>query len=223
VGAGLSGSKVRNVLVPCQALYRRHRRQVLADPTDGLDLPEAGGRRERVASPVEAAALLAAVPDEHRAIWATAAYAGLRRGELRALRVRDVSEKAVSVAHAWDDVEGEKGPKSAALTPSYVRTRANKAWAAAGLDWIGLHELRHSYSTWLDAAEISETRADHYMGHSNPSVANRYRHALPGQLAEDAERLDAYLDGATAGKVVALTGAHTGAQAAQSRMVAHGV
>src|SRR4051794_39673446 len=58
VGAGLSGSKVRNVLVPLQALYRRHRRQVFSDPTDGLDLPEPGGRRERAVSPALAAALL---------------------------------------------------------------------------------------------------------------------------------------------------------------------
>ena len=50
VGVGLSGSKVRNVLVPVQALYRRHRREVTVDPTDGLDLPAAGARRERAAT-----------------------------------------------------------------------------------------------------------------------------------------------------------------------------
>ena len=54
------------------------------------------------------------------------------------------------------------------------------------------------------------------MGHANPSVANRYRHQLEGQLAEDAARLDDYLSGAVGGKVIQLpTGAHTGAQAAQ--------
>jgi integrase len=83
VGAGLSGSKVRNVLVPVQALYRRHRRQVLIDPTDGLDLPAPGNHRERAAPPAEAGKLLAALPDDDRALWATAFYAGLRLGELR--------------------------------------------------------------------------------------------------------------------------------------------
>lgn len=221
VGAGFSGSKVRNVIIPCQAIYRRHRRQVLTDPTDGLDLPEAGGRRKRVATPAEAALLIAAAPDEHRAVWATAAYAGLRRGELRAHRVRAIGESALSVEHSWDDVEGEKGPKSAAgirqmplpevlrailavhveltgrsgdeltfgrsdsqpFTPSHVRMRANRAWAAAGLDRIGLHELRHSYSTFLDAAGISETRSDRYMGHANPrwrtATATRSPDSLP--------------------------------------------
>jgi hypothetical protein len=61
-----------------------------------------------------------------------------------------------------------------------------------------------------------------YMGHSNPSVANRYRHALPGQLAEDAKRIEEYLTGATTGKVVPLTGAQAGAQGAQTRMAATG-
>jgi hypothetical protein len=55
------------------------------------------------------------------------------------------------------------------------------------------------------------------MGHANASVANRYRHQLEGQLAEDARRLDDYLTGATAGKVVSIaTGAPTGARKAST-------
>ena len=40
------------------ALYRRHRREVPVDPTDGLDLPAPGGRRERAANPAEALRLI---------------------------------------------------------------------------------------------------------------------------------------------------------------------
>lgn len=114
LAAGLSGAKARNVLVPLQALYRRHRRQVPVDPTDGLELPEPGARRERAASPTEAAELLAALPTDEQALWATAFYAGLRRGELRALRDDDIDLTAnvIHVRHGWDDVEGEIDPKS---------------------------------------------------------------------------------------------------------------
>jgi integrase len=270
VGAGLSGSKVRNALVPCQALYRRHRRQVLADPTDGLDLPEPGGRRERVVSPAAAGELLDGLPGAERALWATALYAGLRRGEVRGLRVADVADDSISVERGWDDYEGPVDPKSRAgvrrvplpetlrvilaahvkrpgrsgdellfgrlphapFTPTFVQDKADEAWAisavgaflrseSASVERVTLHECRHSFSTYLDAAGISETRADRYMGHSNPSVANRYRHQLEGQLAEDAARLDAYLVGATVGKVVQLpTGAQTGAHEAQTRLAA---
>jgi integrase len=46
--------------------------------------------RERVASPSEALRLLEVVPDRDRALWATAFFAGLRRGELLGLRWEDV-------------------------------------------------------------------------------------------------------------------------------------
>lgn len=263
VGSGLSGSKVRNVLVPVQALYRKHRRQVLVDPTDGLDLPEPGGRRERVATPAEAALLIDGVPEEHQAIWAVAFYAGLRLGELQALRVHsiDLEANVLHVVAGWDRVEGEIGPKSMAglrdvpitqtlrpylvahlersgrrgndlafgrtasqpFTSSWLYKRAAGGWAALAvgafltrqplpveISRITPHECRHSFSTFLDAAGISEARADRYMGHANPSVAARYRHLLPGQLAEDAARLDEYLSGATAGKVVSLSLAAAG-------------
>ena len=115
VGEGLSGSKVRNVLVPLQSLYRRHRREVPVDPTDGLDLPAPGGRRERAASASEALALIEALPTDLQALWATAALGGLRRGELRALRASDVDYPAVTtirVERGYDDVEGPIAPKS---------------------------------------------------------------------------------------------------------------
>ena len=43
------------------------------------------GRRERIASPDEAHRLIKALGQADRPIWATAMYAGLRRGELLAL------------------------------------------------------------------------------------------------------------------------------------------
>jgi integrase len=47
-------------------------------------------------------------------LWATAIYAGLRRGELYALRWEDVDLAAgvIHVRHGWDAVEGEIEPKS---------------------------------------------------------------------------------------------------------------
>jgi integrase len=116
LGRGLSASKVRNVIVAVQVVYRYAMELdlVAANPTSGLRLPNGVGSRDRAASPQEAADLLAALPDELRLIYATAFYAGMRRGELMALRWEDVSLSAgtIHVHRAWDEVAGEVGPKS---------------------------------------------------------------------------------------------------------------
>jgi integrase len=239
LGEGCSASTIRNTFTPLQAVYRRACRNgtVPMNPTLDLELPAAGSR-DRAATPAQAAQLIDALGDV-RALWATAFYAGLRRGELQAVRVRNVNLDAgtISVEHGWDAVEGEILPKSEAgvrrvfildalrpLLSALVDGRAEAAFVfgsdtapfdtrsterkarrrAPEVEWFGLHEARHSFSTFMDHAGISETRADRYMGHARKEVAGRYRHLLPGQLAEDARRVDEYLAGAVAGKVVQL-------------------
>lgn len=116
VGRGLAGSTVRNALDPLRRIYDRalKRDLVAVDPTDGIDWPATSRKRERVATPSEARALIAALPETDRALWATAMYAGLRAGELRALRVAavDLDRDVIRVEAGWDDVEGEITPKS---------------------------------------------------------------------------------------------------------------
>jgi len=275
-GQGLSGQKVRNVIVPLQALYRYNRRRVPIDPTDGLDLPAGGKRRERAATPEEAAELLETLPEEDRPLWATAFYGGLRRGELRALRWRDVSglfaEEPVTirVEASWDDYAGAVDPKSlkgkrtvpvpeilrpfleahrtrgmsveaitrdegeafvfgrtpsAPFTPTHIRKRAITAWTAENerrikeakekdepppklLVPIMLQECRHTYVSLMHAAGVPLERIGDHVGHSSTYMTDRYRHLLEGQAAEDAARLDAFVNGRT--------GAQAGAQEEES-------
>jgi integrase len=115
---GLDPSTVRNALMPLRAIFRRAvaRGEVAVNPTSGLELPAMEGGRDRVASPAEAAELLAALPERDRALWATAMYAGLRRGELLALRWEDVdmAGDVIHVERSWDAKEGAVEPKSRA-------------------------------------------------------------------------------------------------------------
>lgn len=110
VGSGMKPSTVRNTLDPLRVVCRwALKRELISDnPTTNLDVPAADGKRERIASPEEGAALIEALPSSERPLWATAMYAGLRRGELRALRWTDLdlASGVIRVERGWDDEEG---------------------------------------------------------------------------------------------------------------------
>jgi integrase len=116
----LAASTIRNTINPLQAIFRHAVRRELAplNPTRDLELPVARGRRDRIATAVEASRLIEALPSEDQGLWATAFYAGLRRGELQALRGSDVDLKRseIHVQRSWDQEEGPIPPKSKAGT-----------------------------------------------------------------------------------------------------------
>ncbi len=239
IGRGLAGSTVRNALDPLRRIFDRalKRDLVAIDPTDGIDWPATSRKRERVASPQEARKLIAALPESDCALWATAMYAGLRAGELRALRVGavDLDGGVIHVEAGWDDVEGEIAPKSESgsrivpiipeLRPILVshlmatgrrgnpnalvfgrtdrdpflrstpRSRARKAWQAAKLEPITMHECRHTYASTLIAAGVDPGEVMRRMGHSTIALTlDRYTHALRGNEADTAARVQAFLD-----------------------------
>jgi integrase len=116
LGKGLAPATVRNVATSLRVIFRHavEREELAFNPAAGLRLPNGHKPRDRAASATEAADLLAALPESDRPLWATAFYAGLRRGELRALRWEDVdlADGIIHVRHGWDDLEGEIAPKS---------------------------------------------------------------------------------------------------------------
>jgi integrase len=114
---GCSPSTIRNTLLPLRVICRRAlaRGEIIANPTIGLELPAVRGRRDRIAAPREAAALIAALTSD-QALWSTAFYAGLRLGELQALRWEDLDldRGRIDVRRSWDVKEGPIEPKSQA-------------------------------------------------------------------------------------------------------------
>lgn len=144
VAAGLGASTVRNALLPLRVIYKRAVTlgDVAVNATAGLSLPAVRGRRDRIASPVEAAALLAALPDEDRPLWAAALYTGLRRGELMALRVDDVDLKrgVLNVARSYD-------PKERAFVEPKSRAGVRRVPIASVLrEHLVAHKLRSGRS-----------------------------------------------------------------------------
>jgi integrase len=116
LGQGADPSTIRNALMPLRAICGRavSRADIAVNPTGGLRLPAVRGCRDRIATPTEAAALLDALPLLDRPLWATALYAGLRLGELQALRWEDLDLAAgvIRVERSWDPRVGPIEPKS---------------------------------------------------------------------------------------------------------------
>jgi integrase len=115
-GRGLSDSSIKNALDPVHAIYREaiEDGEVDFDPAAGLRWPKQARKEVRVVPPAVVEDFLQVVNPEDRALWATAFYAGLRRGELRALRVEDVDlpRREIHVRRSYDNKAGEIEPKS---------------------------------------------------------------------------------------------------------------
>ena len=234
---GLMPSTIANQLDPIRVLYRHalHDGDVTIDPTSNLRLAAVRGRRTRVAGPAEAVTLLGALAAFERALWGTAMYAGLRYGELRALRWWDVDlEKGkVHVLRSWDQKAGvipvktEAGLRSVPVigalrrilvehklatgrggddlvfgrtaelvfTHSTVYKRALKAWKAAKLTPIGLHESRHTAASTMIAAGANMKQVSTYMGHANIKITlDRYGHLLDGDDDRFIAQMDEFLE-----------------------------
>jgi integrase len=90
------------------------RGEVAINPTTALEMPAVRGGRDRIATPEECTMLLTALAHSDRALWAAAMYAGLRRGELMALRIEDIdlARGVIHVRRGWDTREGEIATKS---------------------------------------------------------------------------------------------------------------
>lgn len=112
---GIGASTIESTILPLRLVYRRAKQRDIVDndPTETLELPEKTSRGNRKPpAPKDAARLLNAAPEPDRAIWATAMLAGLRRGELMALKVSDLDLKAgvVNVRESYDPGAQEYGP-----------------------------------------------------------------------------------------------------------------
>lgn len=91
--ARLSGSRIRSRVYALSSLYRwaRLREFTTVDPTADVQLPALDSKpRDRVATPAEFRALLAALSQAERAPLALAAYASARAAEIRRLAWPDV-------------------------------------------------------------------------------------------------------------------------------------
>jgi integrase len=163
---GLAAATITTCVTPLRAIYRRARQleEVHANPTSGVSVPSVNRRQTRFATTEQVEAMLDKLEDaKDRALWATALYAGLRRGELTALHREDVdlATGVIRVERGWDGEEGEIAPKSKqgrrkVPIPAVLRDRLDAYLLDApqtGRIFVG---VRGSYDRGRDAADAAK-------------------------------------------------------------------
>ena len=219
-------SSRRKALVLMHGIFERARKvwSLPVNPAADVEKPPVPRSGDlQVFSPEEVWALVRAAEDESdAALFLTAAFTGLRMGELLALRWRDVdfagsavrvrasyyngnlttpkSGKVRAVPLAPDVVSALAGLDHrehfvadddlvfAGATGSYLdgsalRRRYKAALAAAGLQSLRFHDLRHTFGTRM-IAKADIRRVQEWMGHADIQTTMRYLHFAPRQ--EDA-------------------------------------
>lgn len=83
------------------------------------------------------------------------------------------------------------------LSREGLQERVDDTWAEHGLVRVTLHECRHFFVSWCDAAGIRRSVISWIVGHSpdgggGARVTARYTHRLPDDLARAREQLAAY-------------------------------
>jgi integrase len=161
IAAGASPALIEATIIPIRSIYRHVIRSpssgIVVNPTVGLELPATRGQRDRIAPPSECLELLAPLPAQDTALWATAMYAGLRRGELQALRVRDIDLQVgvIDVRRGWDQYEGE------------IDTKSRKPRKVPIPGALRVHVAKHLLALpWSDGLVFGVTKADPFVATS---------------------------------------------------------
>lgn len=80
------------------------------------------------------------------------------------------------------------------LTTDHRARRFGKALAKASDDTVQPYDLRRTYATWMEAAQIPRSRRRRYMGHAIGDVTELYEQdELERYLSEDAAKLEAFV------------------------------
>lgn len=195
VAEGEGDATIRNAFKILQGIFRRavSRGECSVDPTKGVNIPARVPRRfRRVASPEEAEALIAALPESDHPIWAIAFYAGLRVGEIQGLtwdrvHLNDprpyivVDRQWVQETNSFGPVKTQAGnrevPILAALRPFIDRQRER----TGGEGFVCPREtVRHQYPPDDQlremVASMGPTRVGRMLGIPTSAVADRARH-----------------------------------------------
>jgi integrase len=182
-----------------------------SNPAQGAKLPRSPQGRTRYLSPSELKAALEAAPAWMRAPLALAAFTGMRRGELLALRWIDVdtenrrlylretkngSLRVVALNELAMQVLSSlpRRQPSEELFPDLNGQRltvsTRRLFKRIGINEASFHSLRHTAASWLVMQGVDLYAVGQLLGHRTPRMTQRYAHLSPSYMAAAVSKLD---------------------------------
>lgn len=173
--------------------------------------------RLRYLSKAEAGALVAAANKKQVAAFIQLAlHTGCRKNELLTLRWSDVCLDKRYVLLRPENTKANKARaiplnQSAVLALQHLRDGNESAWVfakrngerkktmnwsfrksleSAGIDDFHIHDLRHTFASWLVSEGVELIKVRDLLGHSSIKMTERYAHLMPERLLDAVEVLD---------------------------------
>jgi integrase len=104
-----------------------------------------------------------------------------------------LDQQLLATGRSGDDLLFGRTPADP-FVPTTVAARADKAWAAAKLDRITLHECRHTFASLLIASGENPKAVQEFLGHATITMTfDLYGHLFPVSRDEARARMDDYL------------------------------
>ncbi len=113
---------------------------------------------------------------------------------LESQRVRQAKERLAD-GELWSDLGLVFASTiGTAMEPRNVNRRFEQLRAAAGLDWLHLHDLRHAFATFMLGQGEELRTVMELLGHSTIRMtADTYGHVLPARARQAASAIDRVL------------------------------
>jgi integrase len=187
-----------------------------SNAAQGVKLPKIPEGRTRYLSPSELKTALEAAPEWMRAPLALAAFTGMRRGELLALRWMDVDLEnhrlylhetkngclrvlpLNELAFGLLSLLPRSAPADAVLAGvdgQKLSVYTRRLFRGLGIQDASFHSMRHTAASWLVMAGVDLYAVGQLLGHRTPRMTQRYAHLSPSYMAGAVGKLDAVFSG----------------------------
>lgn len=213
-------SSVRKELISLRHLFRLACAEWkllprFADPCLDVTAPKVRDERTQHLDPEQFRRLLAASPEKMRPIFALLTATGMRRSELVECRWKYVDGNRILLPTSKNDEpkevhlntfaqtvlasipEGEPEDRLfPGLTPEAVSMAFHRVCGVLGFTDIRLHDLRHTFATWLRQNGIELDVIASQPGHRDLRMTKRYARIASDQVRQAVNGLDSMLGGA---------------------------